>query len=62
MHGPLNVKMADLHCVFLMSYENVCVQDGDVNTRMSYWQVVWRGLVICGGVVVGCIQDIGMNR
>jgi len=53
--------MADLYCVFVMSYEHVCVQDGKVNTRMSYWQAMWRGQVIYGGVVVGCIQDIGMS-
>jgi len=29
-------NMADLYCVVLTSYENVCLQDGDVNTGMSY--------------------------
>jgi len=53
--------MADLYCVFLTSYENVVVQDGDVNTGMPYWQVVWRGQVVYGGVVVESIQVIGMS-
>ena len=52
MNNCLSVvtNMADLYCVFLISYENVCVQDGDVNTRMSYWQVMWRGQLIYGGI------------